>query len=67
METSAADERHLWLVPNSKIGPEFLVKQGMNIGIAYRFINDSKEWFKLGMRKRSTEGDYDEAISDSLS
>lgn len=47
---------------NPKVGPEFLVQEGVKIGVAYRFVNDTKKWLKQRKRKRPT-GDY-EVISD---
>lgn len=42
---------------NPKIGPEFFVKEGVKIGVAHRFVNDTNKWLKQCKRKRVAEDD----------
>jgi len=42
---------------NPRIGPDFFVKEGVKIGVAYRFVGDTKKWLKQCKRKRYTEDD----------
>jgi hypothetical protein len=46
---------------NPRFGPEFFGKKGVKIGVADRFVNDTKKWLKQRKRKRPTEedGDYE--------
>ncbi|EAU35376.1 predicted protein [Aspergillus terreus NIH2624] len=54
---------HLEKLHNPNIGAEFLVKEGVNIGAAYRFVSDTTKWLKQRKRKRGVNNDDVEKIT----
>jgi hypothetical protein len=49
---------------NPNIGAEFLVKEGVKIGVAYRFVSDTTKWLKQRKRKKGVNNDDVESIFD---
>ena len=41
------------------IEPEFFVKEGVKIGVAYSFVSDITKWLKLREQTRETENSVD--------
>lgn len=48
---------------NPKIGADFLVKKGVKIGVAFRFVSDTNKWLNQRKRKRAMDDDV-ESIFD---
>ena len=42
---------------DTTVGAEFFVKEGVKIGVAYRFVSDTGKWLEQRKRKRVTEDD----------
>jgi len=42
-------------LPNPEIGPDFFVKEVVKIGVAYKFVSDTKKWLKQCKRRRPAD------------